>query len=101
MSILKRNLIFVILFIVFSLFFSGIANVYASGINMNAPVNSTGGANTSLSSGVNTSAVVTTVDSIEDTPSTFGFNEILNILLIAIGFVIILLAIAILIRLRK
>lgn len=59
--------------------------------------------NTNTSSNVstnsNTSTTVSTVSSVED--NSLEFTNILNILLIAVGVVIILLAIAILIRLKK
>ena len=48
------------------------------------------------------SATVTSVTSLSNLPeANLGLNNILNILLIAIGFLLILFAIAILIRLKK
>lgn len=47
-------------------------------------------------------ATVTSVTSLSNLPeATLGLNNILNIILIAIGFLLILFAIAILIRLKK
>lgn len=49
-----------------------------------------------------TSATVTSVNPLSNLPeANLGLNNILNILLIAIGFLLILFAIAILIRLKK
>ncbi len=96
---LKKSLVFAILFI---LFISISSKVFASEINMNLSREAnviTGSTSTSNVSSP-TSAVVSTVDTVQNTNSSFGINTILDILLIAIGFVIILLAIAILIRLK-
>lgn len=49
----------------------------------------------------NTTANIQSLDRIDYTTSSFNASNIINILLIAVGLVIILLAIAILIRLRK
>ena len=55
--------------------------------------------NTSLNT--NTSATVQSVEQFEDNTSSFDISNIINILLLAVGLVIILLAVAILIRLKK
>ena len=49
----------------------------------------------------NTEANVESLDRVDYSTSTFDFTNIINVLLIAVGLVIILLAIAILIRLKK
>ena len=61
-------------------------------------INSTS-SNTTLNT--NTVATVQTVEQFEDTTSGFDITNVINILLLAVGLVIILLAVAILIRLKK
>ena len=57
---------------------------------------------TENSTDVEQAATVTSVTSLSNLPeANLGLNNILNILLIAIGFLLILFAIAILIRLKK
>lgn len=100
---LKKNLIITLLLVVLLAISN---NVFASGINMNLSSESNVTDNSTLTNGISsntaiTSAVISTVENIEDNHnSSFGINTILDILLIAIGLVIILLAIAILIRLK-
>ena len=55
--------------------------------------------NTSLNT--NTSATVQSVEQFEDNTASFDISNVINILLLAVGLVIILLAVAILIRLKK
>lgn len=83
--------------------------VNASSVNMNLTQTNTSSStstyNTNSSSQNNVSRTNTTaiqsVNSINEVSSSgFGVNEILSIFLIAIGFVLILLAVAILIRLK-
>ena len=97
---LKKNLIFTLLLVVLLTISN---NVFASGINMNLSSEANSINNSTLTTNTAiTSAVISTVENLEDSHnSTFGINTILDILLIAIGLVIILLAIAILIRLKK
>lgn len=98
MSIIKRTIIMVFLFMI--MLFS--SSVFASGVNMNLSsesniVNNNVRANTSIS---NTSVVIKSVNEVDDSTAGIGFSDVLNILLIAVGFVLILLAVAILIRLK-
>ncbi|CCZ00198.1 unknown [Clostridium sp. CAG:793] len=98
MSIIKRTIIMVFLFMI--MLFS--SSVFASGVNMNLSsesnvVNNYVRANTSIS---NTSVVIKSVNEVDDSTAGIGFSDVLNILLIAVGFVLILLAVAILIRLK-
>lgn len=97
---LKKSVVFTILFV----FLLAIQNsVFASGINMNLSREANVTSNSVTTDNTITSAAISsTVENVEDNHnSTFGINTILDILLIAIGFVIILLAIAILIRLKN
>ena len=100
MKILKR-FILIILFIsiIFSIFKT---STLASNINMNLAqeqdINNEM-SNTSLNT--NTIASVQSVEQFEDNTASFDISNIINILLLAVGFVIILLAVAILIRLNK
>lgn len=67
----------------------------------NVTENSVTNANTDTAIGSTNSTVVQSVGNVNQSSSdTIQLNEILNVLLIAIGFVLILLAIAILIRLK-
>ena len=98
MSIIKRTIIMVFLFMI--MLFS--SSVFASGVNMNLSsesnvVNNYVRANTSIS---NTSVVIKSVNEVDDSTAGIGFSDVLNILFIAVGFVLILLAVAILIRLK-
>lgn len=90
---LKSNFFKIVL--IFSLLFSAFMPfAYATStenINTNTASN--------VSTNSSTSTTVSTVSSVED--NALEFTNILNILLIAVGIVIILLAIAILIRLKK
>ena len=111
MKILKR-FILIILFIsiIFSIFKT---STLASNINMNLAqeqdinnensnndtVNNNQMSNTSLNT--NTIASVQSVEQFEDNTASFDISNIINILLLAVGLVIILLAVAILIRLNK
>ena len=78
-------------------------NSFAANVDMNVIPNSTNGLSITTSSESRTNA--TTMKSVNElntntSNSVFGISQILDILLIAIGFIIILLAVAILIRLR-
>ena len=55
--------------------------------------------NTSLNT--NTAATVQSVEQFEDNTASFDISNVINILLLAVGLVLILLAVAILIRLKK
>lgn len=93
----KKSIIVTILFVILL----AIQNsVFASGINMNLSNEANAIQNSTTTNTAITSAVVSTVESTTETQPAFGVNTILDILLIAIGLVIILLAIAILIRLK-
>jgi len=102
---LKKSLVFTILFVALL----AIQNsVFAAGINMNlsreanAIENSTQTSVTSSNTTITSASISSTIENVEDSHnSTFGINTILDILLIANGLVIILLAIAILIRLKR
>ncbi len=78
-----------------------LANNNASLNQTTANSSSTNNVSSKTSSLTNTSAIITSVNELDDTSAGFGASEIFDILLIAVGFVIILLAIAILIRLKK
>ncbi len=81
----KKIYIIIFMFVSFSTF------VYAGDINMNLQ-----NSNTSVES--NTSSPLNALSSLPE--ASLGLTNILNILLIAVGILLILLAIAILIRLR-
>ena len=83
--------IYIIIFILIFMFVSCSTFVYAGDINMNLQ-----NLNTSVES--NTSSPLNALSSLPE--ASLGLTNILNILLIAVGILLILLAIAILIRLR-
>ena len=83
--------IYIIIFILIFMFVSCSTFVYAGDINMNFQ-----NSNTSVES--NTSSPLNALSSLPE--ASLGLTNILNILLIAVGILLILLAIAILIRLR-
>ena len=83
--------IYIIIFILIFMFVSFSTFVYAGDINMNLQ-----NSNTSVES--NTSSPLNALSSLPE--ASLGLTNILNILLIAVGILVILLAIAILIRLR-
>ncbi|HBJ12098.1 MAG TPA: hypothetical protein DDY53_02000 [Clostridiales bacterium] len=83
--------IYIIIFILIFMFVSFSTFVYAGDINMNLQ-----NSNTSVES--NTSSPLNALSSLPE--ASLGLTNILNILLIAVGILLILLAIAILIRLR-
>lgn len=113
---LKR---FFIIFIFFSLIFAFSSfeiNSYAANIDMNLAsehnVTDEGNPGNNIRNSVENTSVLDTntatniesinsIDEYNEPTSNFGVSQILNILLIAVGVVIILLAIAILIRLGK
>lgn len=121
MSKLNRVILIVFLFsVIFSCFM--VCNSFASNINMNLAQeenvtdngnpgnnirNQTENTNTSVNNNqtgtlnTNTQATVQSVEEFQDNTGSFDFSGILNILLLAVGLVIILLGIAILIRLNK
>ncbi len=115
MSKLKR---FIIILIVFSLMFTFYCfkiNIFATSIDMNLasehnvtdegnPGNNVRNSSYAPSLDTNTITSIESIDNIDEynePTSSFGFAEVLNILLLAVGLVIILLAVAILIRLGK
>ena len=115
MSKLKK---FIVILIVFSLMFTFYCfkiNSYGTNIDMNlaSEHNVTDGGNpgNNVRNSTNTpdldTNTVTSIESIDnideynEPTSSFGVSEVLNILLLAVGLVIILLAVAILIRLGK
>lgn len=79
---------------------SNIFATSANNINTNTTTNIVIDDNISNSVSRTNSTVIQSVNSIDETGSKTNVNIILNVLLIAVGFVLILLAIAILIRLR-
>ena len=83
--------IYIIIFILIFMFVSCSTFVYAGDITMNLQ-----NSNTSVES--NTSSPLNALSSLPE--ASLGLTNILNILLIAVGILLILLAIAILIRLR-
>ena len=83
--------IYIIIFILIFMLVSFSTFVYAGDINMNLQ-----NSNTSVES--NTSSPLNALSSLPE--ASLGLTNILNILLIAVGILLILLAIAILIRLR-
>ena len=83
--------IYIIIFILIFMFVSFSTFVYAGDINMNLQ-----NSNTSVES--TTSSPLNALSSLPE--ASLGLTNILNILLIAVGILLILLAIAILIRLR-
>lgn len=83
--------IYIIIFILIFMFVSFSTFVYAGDINMNLQ-----NSNTSVES--NTSSPLNALSSLPE--ASLGLTNILNILLIAVGILLILLATAILIRLR-
>ena len=76
-------------------------NVDSNSVSTNSVSNATLPNESDLSLDTNPAANVQSLDRIDYTTSSFDFSNIINILLIAVGLVIILLAVAILIRLRK
>ena len=74
-------------------------NTAASNNGIDSYVTPNSGTGTTTLSATN-DIVVESTSNINNNSKDFGFNEILNILLIAVGVVIILLAIAIMIRLK-
>ena len=115
MSNFKRSIVMIILFIFVLSFYVFTAKTFATDINFNLanesnvtdegnPGNNLRNTNTTPTLNTNTNTSVESIDSIDEynEPTTsFGFTDILNILLLAVGLVIILLAVAILIRLGK
>lgn len=83
--------IYIIIFILIFMFVSFSTFVYAGDINMNLQ-------NSNISVESNTSSPLNALSSLPE--ASLGLTNILNILLIAVGILLILLAIAILIRLR-
>lgn len=79
---------------------SNIFATSANNVNTNTTTNITIDNNVSNSISRTNSTVIQSVNSIDETGSKTNVNIILNVMLIAVGFVLILLAIAILIRLK-
>ena len=87
-----------LILIVFFCFLFLIGTVYATEENNTNSVDN----NISAEQALEQSATVTSVTSLSNLPeANLGLNNILNILLLAVGFLLILFAIAILIRLKK
>ncbi len=113
MSNLKRSIVMIILFIFILSFYVFTAKTFATDINFNlaneSNVTDEGNPGNNLRNNTTTTPTldtntVTNIESIDEynePTSSFGFTDILNILLLAVGLVIILLAVAILIRLGK
>lgn len=111
MKTLKSFIFIILYFLLFSIFFT--LPTFASNINMNLAQeqniadnsinndisNQDSVSNTQLDT--NTVATVQSVEQFEDNTSSFDITNIINILLLAVGLVIILLAVAILIRLKR
>ena len=111
----EKKILIILIFSVLFTFFNFTLNSYATNINMELgqqanvtdtenPGNNLQNSNTQLgitSLNTNTSATVQSVEQFEDNTSSFDFTNIINILLLAVGLVIILLAVAILIRLKR
>ena len=86
----------IILIISFSLLFTfGAQSLASSELNMNTPQQVT------EASAENTTTVLQNVPENDETTAGISISDVINILLIAIGFVIILFAVAILIRLKN
>ena len=108
---LKRFILIILYFSLFSTFFY--LPTFASNVNMNLAQdqnvadnsinnnisNQDSFSNTPLDT--NTVATVQSVEQFEDNTSSFDISSVINILLLAVGLVIILLAVAILIRLKR
>ncbi len=86
----KIYIVFVLIFILCSFFYS----IYANDINMNLQNN----ISTQGNSANNNSSPLNALSSLPE--ASLGLSNILNILLIVVGVLLILLAIAILIRLK-
>lgn len=87
-----------VLFINSHIFATSANNVNTNTANM--VLNDVDGNTVSNSVTRTNSTIIQSVNSIDDTGSKTNVNIILNVMLIAVGFVLILLAVAILIRLR-
>lgn len=112
---LKRFMIILIVFSLVFTFYCFKMNVFATNIDMNLAsehnVTDSGNPGNNVRNSLYTPPLdtntVTSIESIDnideynEPTSSFGFSEVLNILLLAVGLVIILLAVAILIRLGK
>lgn len=93
---IKYLKIFLITIVSFSLLFTFSTKTLASSeLNMNASSQVT------EASQENTSTVLQSVSENDETTAGISVSDVINILLIAIGFVIILFAVAILIRLKN
>ena len=93
---IKRLKLLIIFIVAFSLLFTfGTATFASSELNMNTSQA------VSQASAENTSTVLQSVSENDETTAGISISDVINILLIAIGFVIILFAVAILIRLKN
>ena len=93
---IKRLKLLIIFIVVFSLLFTFGTRAFASSeLNMNTSQA------VSQASAENTSTVLQSVSENDETTAGISISDVINILLIAIGFVIILFAVAILIRLKN
>ena len=93
---IKRLELLIVFIVAFSLLFSFGTKTFASSeLNMNTSQA------VSQASAENTSTVLQSVSENDETTAGISVSDVINILLIAIGFVIILFAVAILIRLKN
>ena len=93
---IKRLKLLIIFIVTFSLLFTfGTATFASSELNMNTSQA------VSQASAENTSTVLQSVSENDETTAGISISDVINILLIAIGLVIILFAVAILIRLKN
>ncbi len=76
-------------------------NETSTNSSTNSVTNSAVGTSANTVLNTNTVANVQTVEQFEDNTSSFNASNVINILLLAVGLVIILLGVAILIRLKK
>ena len=107
MSNFKRFIVIILLFIFIFTFYVFTAKTFATDINMNLANESTisdnGNSRNNSTPTLDTNTVtnIESIDEYNEPTSSFDFSDILNILLLTVGLVIILLAVAILIRLGK
>ena len=93
---IKRLKLIIVFMVTFSLLFTFETRAFASSeLNMNTSQA------VSQASAENTSTVLQSVSENDETTAGISISDVINILLIAIGFVIILFAVAILIRLKN
>lgn len=103
MNKLSKLVVFLLVFVM--IIFSNISMVFAENIvnTNNASTSNLASASSSASASTNgssTATLVSSVDTNDHTSASLDLSNIINILLIAVGIVLILLAVAILIRLK-